>query len=230
MKNLITALLVLVSLASFAQVQQTRNVTGFTGISAATGIQVEITQAATEAVVVSAADEAYANGIVTVVENNILKIYFDSKKNNYVKSKKAQLKAFVSYVTIQKLMASSGAGISTTNTANTNDLLVDVTSGAQLKADIKATKLTIDMSSGATATLSGTATDVAAEFSSGAVCTATDLKTSICAVAATSGSVFKIDVQKSLSVKGTSGAVISYKGEPEIEGKKLNSGATLRRL
>ena len=77
MKKLFSVLAILLSVSVVAQTKQQRNIGSFTGISAATGIQVEITQGNDETVFVSASDDVYAEKIKTVIENGLLKIYYE---------------------------------------------------------------------------------------------------------------------------------------------------------
>ena len=228
MKRILTAIAILVSTAAFAQTKQPRNVSGFTGISVATGIEAELTQGNEDAVSVSASDDKLLEGLKTEVINGVLKIYYDSKmKNNNFKHRKIQV--FVTYKSINKLSGSSGASIKTTNTINGAALSFDMSSGAQFSGDIKTTDLTIDQSSGAVSKVSGNATSVKADISSGSIFTGPDLTSDNCKVSASSGAVLKIGVTTKLTARASSGGVVNYKGSPEVD-KSVSSGGVVSKI
>ncbi len=229
MKKIFTAVALLAVMYSNAQTNVQRMVGSFSGVSAASGIQVEITQGDEETVFVSASDDAYTDKLKTVVENGILKIYFENKdwKKNSVRNLK--LKAFVKFKNMDKIYVSSGAGIVTKNTITTNILLLYVNSGAQFTGTLKATDFSIEQSSGAVSKITGSATNVKANLSSGAVCTANEFAAENCNATASSGAVLKMGVSGKLYVKASSGATVSYKGDAVVE-KKLSSGASVKKI
>lgn len=230
MKKLFTLVAILLSLIAVAQTKQQRNVGSFTGISAATGMQVEITQGNDETVFVSASDGAYAEKIKTVVENGLLKIYYEDKDRKYKKNQKLTLKAFVTYKTIDKLKAGSGAGLIAVNTIKVPSLDLSINSGAQFTGEIITTDFSLEQSSGAVSKITGNSVNAKANMSSGAVCTSPNLSTEMCKVDASSGSVLKIGVSKKLSAKVSSGAMVAYKGDAEIEKKHLRSGGSIKKI
>ena len=89
-----------------------RNVGSFHGIDVATGIRLVITGGNTEEVAVSAATTEFRDKIVTEVENGILKIHYQNKLGsvNRVNQNK-ELKAWVSYKSLDLLYVSTGAQV-----------------------------------------------------------------------------------------------------------------------
>ena len=209
MKKLFSVLAILLSVSVVAQTKQQRNIGSFTGISAATGIQVEITQGNDETVFVSASDDVYAEKIKTVIENGLLKIYYEDRDAQYKKNHKLTLRAFVTYKIIDKLRVSSGAGLIAINAVKVPSLNLAVNSGAQFTGEINTTDFSLEQSSGAVSKITGTATNTKADMSSGAVSTSPNLSTEMCKVDASSGSVLKIGVNKKLSAKVSSGAMVA---------------------
>ena len=111
MKAFITAALVFISAAAFAQSKQQRTVGDFTAVSGATGIQVELTQGNENSVWVSASDEKYLPNIKTVVENGMLKIYYEHADKAAIKDKNWKMQVFVTYKSINKIAGSSGSNM-----------------------------------------------------------------------------------------------------------------------
>jgi len=230
MKKLFTVVAMLFSICSIAQTKQQRNIGSFTGISAATGIQVEITQGNNETVFVSSSNDMYTENIKTVVENGVLKIYYENKDWKNKKEPKLTLKAFVNYKNIDQLRAGSGAGIIAVNTIKVPILNLAVNSGAQFAGEINTTDLLLEQNSGAVSKITGRAANTKADLSSGAVCTSPNLSTEMCQVDASSGAVFKIGVSKKLSAKVSSGAMVAYNGDGVIEKKKVSSGGSIKKI
>ena len=87
MKKIIASLLLLTA-AYCVQAQKTisdpnaekRNVSGFHGVEVGSGIDLYLTQGATEAVAISASDAELRKRITTDVVNGILKIRFEYEK------------------------------------------------------------------------------------------------------------------------------------------------------
>ena len=230
MKKLFSVLAILLSVSVVAQTKQQRNIGSFTGISAATGIQVEITQGNDETVFVSASDDVYAEKIKTVIENGLLKIYYEDRDGQSKKNHKLTLKAYVTYKIIDKLRVSSGPGLIAINTVKVPSLNLALNNGAQFTGKINTTDFSLEQSSGALSKITGTATNTKADMSSGAVSTSPNLSTEMCKVDASSGSVLKIGVNKKLSAKVSSGAMVAYKGDAEIDMKKVRSGGSIKKI
>jgi hypothetical protein len=230
MKKLLFAMSFFATMATSAQTLQPREVGDFTAINCAAGMDVELTQGNENKVAVSAGDDKYLPEIKTEVQNGVLKIYADYKEKLWRKDKNKKLKAFVTYKTIDKLFGGSGAMIKTMNTINAPSLKMDINSGATFNGALKITDLIIDQSSGSVTKISGIATNMKADLSSGTVFNGFELIADNCSVSASSGSVFKITVQKMLNASASSGAAVIYKGEAALNKKDASSGGTVRKM
>jgi hypothetical protein len=232
MKQLFTVVALFFSVSIMAQTKQTRTVGDFSGISSATGIEVEITQGNENSVVVSASKDEFIDKMKTEVDKNgVLKIYMENKKgmgwnNRY----NVKLYAYVTYKSINKLMASSGSSLETKNTLKADALSIDVNSGAKIEADIQTIDCDVVMSSGADSRVKGTATNIKMDASSGSTFKGADLSTEICRASVSSGADIKIGVSKKISASASSGGSIKYKGNPEVERKAESSGGSIRKM
>jgi hypothetical protein len=228
MKHLFIALALFISPSIFAQTLQTRSVADFNGITSASGIKVEITQGNENVVTVSSSDDALVDKIKTEVDKNgVLKIYYEYQKGVWKKNKNLKLNAFVTYKSINKIGASSGSELKTTNTITAASLSIDASSGAILNATVKTTDATIDISSGGDMKLTGSAVNTKIDASSGASFKGKEFDTENCTANASSGADIKIGVSKKLSASASSGASIKYKGEPVVEKKAKSSGGDI---
>ena len=229
MKELFTLTLLLFSIFCNAQTLQKRETGSFSGISASSGIIVEITQGAEENILVKSSNDNYTEKIKTVVEDGVLKIFFDNTNWKTGQDKNLKLQAFVTFKLINRIVVGSGARLNSTNTTISPKLNVALSSGAQFSGDIKTAELELLQNSGAVSKITGSATTVNAVFSSGAVCTSPNLFVEILNFDASSGAVMKVSVNSKISAKLGSGALLSYKGGAVVK-KRLRSGGHVRKF
>jgi hypothetical protein len=207
---------------------EVRAVSGFTGIKVASGIQLVLTQGATEAVAVSASTPEYRGRIKTVVKNGVLDIYYErsgKEKMNW-NSKGHNLKAYVSAVTIQSIGVSSGATTNIDGGIKADNLMLDLSSGSVIKGSINAANIKVEQNSGAVARLGGSAASLTITVSSGAIFTGYDLVTGNCDAKVSSGGAIQITVNNELNASASSGGSVSYKGSCRVT-KNTSSGGSV---
>lgn len=223
---------------------ESRNVGEFSGIQVSTGVNVVFKQE-NPANVKVIADADKLQYVVTKVENGILKVYIDTKGQKNVKFK--NLSVNVSSPRMDNIKTSSGASFSTVNSVKENNLDIDassgsvvkgkfnisnstnvnVTSGSNVKAEINTGNIAIKGSSGSNTTFGGQANAGTIDISSGAICKAEDLRLNNAEVESTSGGNLTINVVKKLKASASSGGVVKYKGNPQIDSNisKISGGS-----
>ncbi|MEI9958430.1 MAG: head GIN domain-containing protein [Ferruginibacter sp.] len=238
MKKLLFSLVTLISLSAFAQEKdivndanaQKRTLNAsFTGISVSDGVDLYLTQGNEESVAVSASDEKYMERFKTVVEDGILKIYYDNKGINWAANEKRKLRAYVSFKTLEKLHASGGADVRIQNSIDVANLEVKFTSGSSFSGKLKAKELNVEQNSGSSINISGNADKIKVEVSSGAIFKSYDLTVDYCEAKASSGGGVRITINKELSAKANSGGGVKYKGEAVIKDINVNSGGSVKK-
>ncbi len=207
-----------------------RTITGsFSAVSVSSGIELLLTQGNEISLAVSASEPKYEERLKTVIENNVLKIYYDNAGISWVNEKKRSLKAYLSFKTLEKIMASSGASVKASGKLSFNILELKITSGAIVVADLVAKEISVKEDSGAEASLSGSAEKVEISVSSGAGFKGFDFKTAYCTAKASSGGSVKINIEKELSAKASSGGDIRYSGAGVIKDINVNSGGSVKK-
>jgi len=238
MKKLLFSLVTFISLAAFAQEKDVVNDANaqkrtlnasFTGIDVSNGIDLYLTQGNEESVAVSASEEKYIERIKTVVEAGVLKIYFENKGINIVINDKRKLRAYVSFKTLEKLHASSGADVSIQNSIDVANLDVKFTSGSSFSGKLKAKELTVEQNSGSSINISGSAEKIKVDVSSGAIFKSYDLAVDYCDAKASSGGGVRVTINKELSAKANSGGGVKYKGDAVIKEVNVNSGGSVKK-
>ena len=238
MKQIILSLFTICSLATFAQdnnVIQDANAVkrtltgGFSAITVEDGIDLFLTQGNEESVAVSASDEKYLERFKTEVENGTLKIYYDSKGINLGINGKKKLKAWVSFKTLEKLNASSGADVTAKTTIDVATLSMKFSSGSHFNGQVNTKELAVDQNSGSGVTISGKSGKIKVEGSSGSIFKGYDLAVDYCDAKASSGAGVHITINKELTAKANSGGGIRYKGDALIKEININSGGIVKK-
>jgi len=201
----------------------------FSAITVTDGIDLYLSEGQEESLAVSYSDEKYAEHFKTIVENGVLKIYYDNNAINYSDNNRRKLKAYVSFKTLEKLSASGGAEVKLPASITVNNLELKFTSGANLDGAITGKILTVEQSSGSEISLSGTAEKITIDVSSGAIFNGYDLAVDYCDATASSGGGVRIAVQKELTAKAHSGGGIRYKGAGVIRDIDISSGGIVKK-
>jgi hypothetical protein len=208
-----------------------RNVTGFHGINVGTGIKLILTEGSTEDVVVSADKPEYRDKIVTKVENGILKIYYENKIGAInTRKERKELKAYVSYKTLDELDANTGAQVQVEGTLKSASMKMNVNTGATVNGAIKTDDLEVDQNTGSVVTLSGDAGKIDIHGDTGSMFKGIDLKTDNCNVTAATGAGIYITVQKELAVKANTGGFVKYKGDAGVRDVRTNTGGSVSKI
>jgi len=237
MKQIFISLITLLSLTSFAQdaVITDNNAvkrilsSSFDAIAVSDGVNLYLTQGNEESIAVSASEQKYMENFKTEVVDGTLKIYFDHNGFNWVNTDKRKLKAYVSFKTLEKLRASSGASVIMKSTLTSDKLESKFSSGARFEGQVNIGELEISQNSGSSVEISGTTEKLDVDVNSGAIFKGYELTVDYCEAKASSGGGVRVNVKKELSAKANSGGGIHYKGEGVIKDLDVNSGGQVKR-
>lgn len=208
-----------------------RTVGSFHGIEVGTGIELTLTQGATEEVAVSATKTEQRDRIVTKVENGILKIHYDSKLGSVNKVKESKnLKAYVSFKTLDVLNANTGADIDIVGSIKSATLDIKANTGALIDGEVDVTTLKVSQNTGSKINLSGRADKLTVDGDTGSKFKGEDMATSNCNVTVSTGAIVSVKAEKELQVKANTGGVVRYKGNASIKEIKTNTGGTVSKI
>lgn len=224
-----------------------RKVEAFHGIDISSGVIVDFTQGNEKKVEVIA-DADKMQYVKTNVENGILKISIDRSVNKNLKFKK--LLVNIQNPNLDDLYISSGSIFKTKNKVSDDRLNAQINSGAIVTADFEYNNMTIQANSGSVLTLDvntkvldfsgnsgmiinakGNADNVSIKLNSGASCNAQNLIAKTIKLDVNSGAIAKVNASNSLEVIASSGAIVQYKGNPQITSNvKKSSGAIIKKI
>ncbi len=193
----------------------------FTVIKASEGLDVFVTQADKYSVKVEA-HENVIDYIVTEVHNGVLKIHTEKNIGNATKT------IYVSLPEIDALDSSSGADLVAESSIKAEKIILNASSGSDIKATIYADEIEADTSSGASIRIEGKANVLVADASSGSNIRAKELIVEKCYADASSGADILVNVSKELTADASSGGDVRYNGDPKVHTKKSVSGSVHR--
>ncbi len=239
MKNIFLSLLFLAGLVTTSFAQKTindanaekRTVGSFHGIEVATGIELTLTKGTTEEVAVSASEKEFRDKIITEVVNGILKIHYETKTGAINRrNENKNLKAYVSYKSLDLLYVTTGAEVNIEGTLEAQKLDLKANTGGLVKGEINIGSLKVDQNTGSKITLSGKADNLEAEGDTGSKFMGENLSTNTCSVEMSTGAGIYISVEKELNVKANTGGYIKYKGNAGVREVKTNTGGSVSKI
>jgi hypothetical protein len=225
MKSLMAFVLVfLIAFTSPAQEAQTRNLSSFTGVKVAEGIDVYLKKGDKE----SARVEVYGtrlDNVITEVSGSYLKVHMREENRGHV-----NVKVYVTYVKVDKLSASSAGSIFSEGTIDANSMEISSSSAANIEIALNATgEVEISSSSAGEVEVKGKANSLRAEASSAGEIDAYDLEAKKVNAEASSAGSIKVNVTSELDAHASSGGSIRYRGNPDMSNTNSSSGGSVKK-
>lgn len=196
----------------------------FYEIHVSRGLDVYLTQGNSNQAVIEADGNLHDIIIVEVI-NNVLDITAEEN----IRSAKSK-KVLVTFKNANRIVATSGSDVYSTNTIKADDLELETNSGSDMELEIDTQKLYCLSTSGSDLELTGRAATLNAEANSGSDIDAGDLMAEKSTVKATSGASVTVNSSKELIAKANSGGDVTYYGNPErLEKSEGVSGGNINK-
>ena len=199
----------------------------FNAIKISGGINLYLSQYETESIAVSASEDKYKNDIKTVVENGVLRIYYDG--NNWSGSGNKKLKVYVSFKNLDRLQASGACDVHVAGNITVPDFSISMSGASSFKGAVFVTNLSLDLSGASDAKISGAAVSIKIESSGASDVKGYDLITENCTVKASGASDVNITVNKEMNVTASGASDIFYKGNCVIKEIRSSGASTIAR-
>jgi len=204
-------------------VKQVREITGFSGLKVATGIDAVISQGDKESLTVEA-DENLLDYIKTEVVDGKLKIYSDKNIRN-AKAKKVTIE----FKKLNSIDISSAGNVEGNNTLITDELDIEMSSAGDLTLSLEADKLEISISSAGDAKLSGKVNTFKADLSSAGDLNAYELEAKTGDISVSSAGSAGVFITEEASFQCSSAGSINYKGEPRLKNVSTSSAGSVNK-
>ncbi|MDR3714045.1 MAG: DUF2807 domain-containing protein [Puia sp.] len=205
----------------------TRSVKGFHAIEVSNAINLYLSQGGEEVVAVSAEDTAARDRIRTVVVDGVLRISFDNEGWRSWKGK-GKLRAYISFVTLDKLGASGASDIFVDGVISGSKLDLSLSGASDFKGAVHLDELQISQSGASDILITGSVASVTTIKASGASdVKGYDLTTESCSVNLSGASAVKITVNKELTAHASGASSVSYKGNGVISGSHTSGASSV---
>jgi hypothetical protein len=225
MKNILSILILLLGVAEvFGQESQTRNVGTFSGVKVAEGVDVYLRKGDKESVRVEVTGTKPEN-VVTEVSGSFLKVHMrDGNFRNNIDAK-----VYVTYVSLDKLSASSAGSIFSEGSIAAKDLEISASSAGTIEVSLDAEIVEVNASSAADIELSGKARTLSVDASSAGEIDAYGLEAQKANAEASSAGSVKISVVNELVAHASSGGSIRFRGNPSKSITDSSSGGSVKK-
>ncbi len=208
-----------------------RSISSFHGIEVSTGITLILTKGNEEELAVSASTAEFRDKIVTQVSNGILKIHYETRMGAINKKNESKnLRAYVSYKTLDRLNVNTGAEVEIQGVLATATLDLEANTGGLVKGEIDINKLKVSQNTGSRITLTGKALSMEIEGDTGSKFIGESLTAGICSITVSTGAGVTVTVENELNAKANTGGYIKYKGNAGIREIKTNTGGTITKI
>lgn len=209
--------------AGFSQQTETRVVGPFRGVKSAEGIDVFLKKGDKEAVRVTT-DGARLSDVITEVSGSYLKIHMREGS-----SRGDDIKVYVTYVTLEKVLASSASHVYSDGVIKGDELEINVSSAASVELSLDIDRLEASASSAGDVELKGRAGSVNFKASTAGEIDAFDLEAKKVVADASSAGSIKLSVGNDLVANASSGGSVRYRGNPERSITNSSSGGSVKK-
>lgn len=215
--------LCLVLFSALAQESEVRSVGSFTGVKVGEAIDVYLKKGDKESVKVEITG-ARLSDVLTEISGSYLKVHM--RDGSY---RNRNVKVFVTYVSLEKIHASSASNVFSEGTIRSNSMDISVSSAATVELTIETGFASIDASSAGDMVLEGKAKELALEVSSAGEVDAYGLDSEIVRANASSAGSAKVSVSKELNAHASSGGSIRFRGAPSKTNTDSSSGGSVKK-
>lgn len=231
MKTLLLTTLLFTSAAhsSTDDWKKDRTVSGFSGLSVSSGIDVYLTQGNSEKLTldVKGLDE---DEVKSEIKNGTLKLYIDRPAGmNWLKNRNNSVKAYVTFKQLSDIAASGGSDVYGQGTLSFDDLKLSASGGADVKLSLRANELTVSSSGGADTMLEGKARRITVDGSGGADVDARKLTAETCDATSSGGSDVYVRATGDMNLRASGGSDIYYYGSGHVVSKRSSGGSDITR-
>lgn len=203
-----------------------RSVSGFSGLSVTSGIDVVLTQGNSEKMTIEAKG-VEEEDVKSEIRNGTLRLYIDRKGRGMQWNRNTYVKVYLTFRQLSNIQASGGADVSGQGTLSFNNLNVEAGGGSDVTLALKADELNASAMGGADLTLEGSARTLNASGSGGADLDARKLIVGICNADSSGGSDVYVNATRELSLKASGGSDIYYYGSAKVLAKSESGGSDI---
>lgn len=239
MRNIMILLLICCTGTAMAQGKvindknaEARKLSGsFTAIEVSHSIDLYLTQGNEEAVAVSAATTAIRDRIVVTVENGTLRIRIaDTGSNWWRNTSNKKMKAYVSFKSLGKLVASGASDVIVEGGITVDKLQLNVSGASDFKGAVTARELDVRLSGASDVRISaGKVQELRIDASGASDFIGYSLEAVNCTAEASGASDIKVTVSNVLNARASGASGIRYRGTGVIKDLRSSGASSINR-
>jgi hypothetical protein len=203
-------------------VEETRDVSGFTGVHVSSGIDVFLSEGDRFEVRVEA-DENLMDVIETEVRGNMLEVGTDRVTIHRARSKKV----YVTLPELKELKISSAGDCEGQNMFHCGELRLGISSAGDLSLEVEADRINLDISSSGDATIGGRTGHLEASLSSAGDLNAWDLEARVVDVSVSSAGNAHVFATAEITMNASSAGNIYYHGGARVVHSQSSSAGSI---
>lgn len=131
-----------------------RNLGNFSSIEINDAIEVQLTNDNKESVYVGCSNPEKTDRIITEIKNGVLKVYIDN--NLFKNNSDINVVVKISAPKINVIKVSDASSLTTTNTLNTDNLLIEASGASSIKVNVNTSAIKVDAHSASSVNIQGT--------------------------------------------------------------------------
>lgn len=220
---------VLLNLSVNAQNSKNVNVKSFNEITVSSGIDLYLTQSATENITIKGNEDLIKDVIVEQKGASVVIKFKDGVSWSRM-FKNESIKAHVNYKSIKSLTASGGSDVFTQNSLKADALTLKASGGSDLNLTLAVKDLSLAISGGSDAQLKGNGENLIASASGGSDIDAFGYIVNNAKVAVSGGSDANVYVNKALEASASGGSDVSFKGNAALKKTSSSKSGDVRRV
>jgi hypothetical protein len=228
LKTVLSCFLIFVGAATLMaqEIEKAVNINNFNGVIVSSGIDLYLTQGGSEKIVLKGSKDLMEKIKVSKTSDGALKfeIVKGSSWGNWSFGKNDNIKAYISFKTLNSLIASGGSDVYGKNQFKMNSLLIKASGGSDVKLDLAVSDLKVATSGGSDIYLKGSASNFTVQASGGSDIKAFGLITDELVAKMSGGSDGEFNAGKSITVAASGASDVSYKGA--AVNKSISSSGT----
>lgn len=234
LKTILSCFLIFIGAASVSaqEISRTENFTNFSGISVSSGIDIYLTQSNSEKIVVKGTKDLMSRLKVSKSSDGILKFEFEkgSGWGNWSFGKNNYVKAYVSFKTLNRIMASGGSDVYSEGSFKLNDLAIKSSGGSDVKLNLNVADLKVMSNGGSDVYLKGKANKFSVQASGGSDVHAFDLIVDDLVAKMSGGSDGDFTAEKSVLIAASGASDVRYKGAAKQKSVSASGASDVKKV
>jgi hypothetical protein len=223
MKKFLIVFLTCISASVFAQQTETRSLGSFTAVRVSEGVSVILKKGDKESAKVEVTGGS-PSVVMTEISGSYLKIHMRDGNHRNINAK-----VYVTYVSVQKLFASTAGSLYASDVIKADDIEIDASTAGTIEVTVDAGRLEAGASSAGEIEAKGQAKYVTMNASTAGEINANDLEADDAELEASTGGSIKVSVKSKIDARASSGGVVRYRGNPDRSNTTSSSGGSVKK-